>query len=98
MLSEQSLENKKFKHVCEVCGLEEMLTAEEAYNAGWDYPPFMGEFGVVSPRTCPICPMMATAWAALTLQQKTPDQLSDNQKKAVKRIIAEPFTILTDDV
>jgi hypothetical protein len=97
MLSEKLLENKRFKHVCEVCGLEEMLTVEEAYNAGWDYPPLMGEFGVVSPRTCPNCPMMATVWAALTLQKKTPDQISDNQKEAVKRIIAEPFTILTDN-
>lgn len=32
----------KLKHICEVCGREEILTPEEAYRAGWDYPPKMG--------------------------------------------------------
>lgn len=29
----------KLKHICEVCGSEGILTPEEAYRAGWDYPP-----------------------------------------------------------
>ena len=49
---------QKLKHICEVCGKEELLAPEEAFLAGWDYPPRMGAFGIVSPRTCPDCSMM----------------------------------------
>ena len=52
---------EKIKYVCEVCGKTEIMTPEEAYQEGWDYPPFMGSYGVVSARTCPRCPMMKTA-------------------------------------
>ena len=27
----------KLRHICEVCGREEVLTPEEAYSAGWDW-------------------------------------------------------------
>lgn len=47
---------EKMKYVCEVCGNTEIMTPEEAYQEGWDYPPFMGSYGVVSARTCPRCP------------------------------------------
>ena len=40
-------------HICEVCGRTEVLTPQEAFDKGWDYPPMMGSFGVVSPRTYP---------------------------------------------
>ena len=33
---------KKLMHICEVCGKTEILTSEESFNAGWDYPPRMG--------------------------------------------------------
>lgn len=33
------------KHICEVCGVEEILTPETGFEAGWDYPPKMGAFG-----------------------------------------------------
>ena len=49
-------------HICEVCGRTEVLTPQEAFDEGWDYPPMMGSFGVVSPRTCPNCLMVDTAW------------------------------------
>lgn len=35
---------KKLIHICEVCGKTEILTPEEAFNDGWDYPPRMGGF------------------------------------------------------
>ena len=38
---------KKLIHICEVCGKTEILTPEEAFNEGWDYPPRMGDFGIV---------------------------------------------------
>lgn len=37
----------KLIHICEVCGKTEILTPEEAFNEGWDYPPRMGSFGIV---------------------------------------------------
>ena len=79
----------KQRYICEVCGKEEVLTPDEAFNEGWDYPPFIGEFGVVSPRTCPDCPMEKTAWAALVLEKKTYPELTDQQKATVQRIMKE---------
>ena len=76
-------------YICEVCGKEEMLTPDEAFNEGWDYPPFIGEFGAVSPRTCPDCPMEKTAWAALVLEKKTYPELTDRQKATIQRIMKE---------
>ena len=81
---------EKFKHICEVCGKEEILTSEEAYAEGWDYPPFMGTFGIVSPRTCPDCSMKETAWFALTCKKKPLAELSEKQRAAVNRILTEP--------
>ena len=90
-------EKRKLKHICEVCGKEEILTIDEGYNAGWDYPPIMGLFGIVSPRTCPNCNIMETLWAALVLKKKSKDELSDRQKETLQRILAEPESILPDD-
>ncbi|ULP48019.1 hypothetical protein [Mycolicibacter virginiensis] len=83
----------KLLHVCEVCDLKEILTPDEAYAAGWDYPPRMGVFGVVSPRTCPKCPIAETVWWALAMVGRTLDQLTDKQRAAVARILAEPASI-----
>ncbi len=79
----------KNKYICEVCGKEEWLTPDEAFEKGWDYPPFIGEFGVVSPRTCPDCPIEETAWAAFVLKNKTYPELSERQQKTVQRIMNE---------
>ena len=51
---------RKLIHICEVCGKTELLTPEEAFNEGWDYPPRMGGFGIVGPRTCGDCPINLT--------------------------------------
>ena len=37
---------KKNRYICEVCGKVEILTTDEAFEKGWDYPPFIGEFGL----------------------------------------------------
>lgn len=87
---------QKLKHICEVCGKEELLAPEEAFLAGWDYPPRMGAFGIVSPRTCPDCSMMDTLWAALVMEKKTVEELNTRQKKTLKRILGEPGSILPD--
>lgn len=80
---------EKIKHWCEVCGLEEMLTASEAYSAGWDFPPKMGVWGVVSPRTCGNCSIHLTAWWQLAAENVTHEDLSDKHKATVKRILSE---------
>ncbi len=87
---------QKYKHICEVCGRTEVLTPEEAFEAGWDYPPRMGAFGIVSPRTCPDCSMMDTVWAALVLRHEPMDELTDDQKITLLRIVNEPDSIMPD--
>lgn len=73
-----------------------MITPQEAYDAGWDYPPRMGSFGVVSPRTCGNCRMVDTAWAALVFDKKTAAELSEQQVQTIVRILGEPDSILPD--
>ena len=87
---------QKYKHICEVCGRTELLTPQEAYQAGWDYPPGMGSFGIVSARTCPNCSIFDTVWAALTLHHKKADELTEKQKETLVRIITEPYSILPE--
>lgn len=87
----------KLRHICEVCGREEILTPEEAFNAGWDYPPKMGSFGIVSQRTCPHCPVNKTAWWAIVVEHEHPNALPDKQKAVINRILQEPESILVED-
>lgn len=75
-----------FEHICEVCGKTAMLTSQDAYWAGWDYPPEMGEFGIISPRTCEHCPMDATVWWAIAMDKFTLDELTPDQLKTIARI------------
>jgi hypothetical protein len=82
-------ENNPFPHICEVCELETNITSETAYTTGWDYPPGIGVFGIVSPRTCPDCMMTETAWYALACDKKPYNELTEKQKAAVKRILSE---------
>ena len=49
-------------YICEVCDVTEELEPDGAFNSGWDYPPFMGAWGVVGARTCPSCTIDKTAW------------------------------------
>lgn len=44
-----------FWHCCEVCGKKEWITAEQAAEAGWIYPPQVGKFGEIGPRVCGDC-------------------------------------------
>ena len=82
---------KKMKHVyvCEVCGKTETLTEEEAYNEGWDYPPFMGTYGVLSARTCPDCPIEKTLWYRSLTGSATLENLTKKDKDLLTRIFME---------
>ena len=87
----------KLRHVCEVCGKEEVLTPDEAFEKGWDYPPRIGMFGVLSPRTCGDCAMADTIWWKLMYQNVKPEDLSDKDKLTLSRILNEPASILVDE-
>jgi hypothetical protein len=81
-------------HICEVCDRTETMTPSEAFDEGWDYPPRMGVFGTVSPRTCGDCPITGTVWAAPMLVGKEQGDLTDKQKTVLSRILGETETIL----
>lgn len=85
---------KLLRHICEVCGRDEVLDSDAAYAAGWDYPPRMGVFGVVSPRTCGSCSIADTVWAALMMHGVSADELTPAQRAVVERIAAEPESIM----
>ncbi|MCI8424633.1 MAG: DUF4248 domain-containing protein [Adlercreutzia sp.] len=84
---------KKLLHICEVCGKEEVLTPDEAFNQGWDYPPRMGAFGIVSPRTCGSCPINKTVWWDLVCEKKQTNELTPHQLETIVRILGEPVSI-----
>jgi hypothetical protein len=94
------------KYLCEVCGKEEELTEKEAYEAGWDYPPFIGQWGVVSPRTCGDCGIEKTAyWAVITDQVPTVAQLvtieriiHETPPKPGEQEVREQITSLLEDI
>lgn len=79
----------KFNHICEACGKEELLTSDESYKAGWDYPPNMGAWGIISPRTCGGCTIDKTLWWALAIEGKLLEELTDEQKTTLQRITDE---------
>ncbi|PVA29539.1 hypothetical protein [Mycobacteroides abscessus] len=81
------------RHICEVCGLEAILTPEAAFDAGWDYPPKMGSFGIVSPRTCSDCVIQRTVWWAIEVGGYTADMLTPEQRTTLERICGEPDSI-----
>ncbi len=83
-------------HICEVCGKTEVLDSDEAYKRGWDYPPNMGTFGVISPRTCEFCPINKTLWWDLVFEKKAFRELSQNQKTTLERILGEPDSVRPD--
>ena len=85
---------QKLIHICEVCGKTEILTPEQAFNEGWDYPPRMGMFGVVSPRTCGDCSVVGTLWMALQSGKvKSISDMSPKQRAVLERIQNEPASI-----
>ena len=58
----ESMKTRPFWHYCEVCGKKEFVTAEEAFQDGWDYPPNIGYFGLLGPRTCGNCSLQDTLY------------------------------------
>lgn len=83
------MDEERFEHWCEACGTTAMLTSEEAFEVGWDFPPRMGAWGVVSPRTCGDCGIEQTLWWALTVEKKSIDDCTPHQRQVLARILNE---------
>lgn len=94
MSSPASSDQPRFVHWCEACGREEVMTSTEAYAAGWDAPPTMGTFGVLSPRTCPACPLSATLWWRVVVDRFDSADFSDADRAVLARIAGEPESML----
>ncbi|WP_220456771.1 hypothetical protein [Changpingibacter yushuensis] len=81
------MDEERFEHWCEARDTTAILTCEEAFEAGWDSPPRMGAWGVVSPRTCGDCGIEQTLWWALTVEKKSIDDCAPQQRQLLARIL-----------
>ena len=96
----ESMNTRPFWHYCEVCGKKEFITAKEALDAGWDYPPHFGGFGLLGPRTCGDCSLKDTLFWKVHTEFPLPivinEQLTPEEKIIWQRIKAEPESLLEE--
>ena len=94
----KSMETRPFWHYCEVCGKKEFITAQDAYNSGWDYPPQIGVFGLLGPRTCRGCSIADTLYMKINAPDRIPlvveSELTPEELATWKRIKGEPESLL----
>lgn len=94
----ESMKHRPFWHYCEVCGKKELLTAAEAFKAGWDYPPDMGCFGLLGPRTCGGCSIKETLFWKVNTSGGIPvvvkSALTPEELEVWERIRGEPQSLL----
>lgn len=82
-------------HICEVCGVEKTMDSEEAFQEGWDYPPRMGTFGIVSPRTCGNCGIEKTLyWRLINYKGEDAYPATEEDRVLLERIQNEPESVL----
>lgn len=83
----------RLKYICESCGRTEIFEdPEEAFDEGWDYPPKMGKFGKISPRTCGNCGIENTLyWKLITNSIISSDKATANGEKLQKNSSGEPI-------
>ncbi len=97
----KSMDTRPFWHYCEGgCGTKLYCTAQEAFDAGWDYPPQIGSFGLLGPRTCGRCSITDTLWWKVQ-QQEIPIVIEKNltaeELKTWRRIKKEPESLLEEE-
>lgn len=97
----ESMNERPFWHYCEVCGKKEFITAKDAHNNGWDYPPNIGHFGLLSPRTCGNCLMKDTLFWKINQGGGIPlvieSALTPEELVTWRRIKGEPESLLVDE-
>lgn len=97
----ESMNHRSFWHYCEVCGKKEYLTAEEAHDQGWDYPPKAGVFGLLGPRTCGECHMTDTLYWKVTASDfpiVIEKKLSPEELITWRRIKNEPNSLISEEI
>ena len=87
-------DNMVLCHICENCGKEEIISVNDAYDRGWDYPPKMGSFKVISPRKCGDCGIETTLWWEMAINRTPIEQLSPKHMQTLQRIMTEPESII----
>lgn len=98
-----SMKTRPFWHYCEVCGKKEYITAQQAYDTGWDYPPNMGRFGLLGPRTCGGCLLKDTLYWSVNTEKKVPipvvvDGILTPEERIIwRRIKSEPESLLEEE-
>lgn len=96
----ESMNTRPFWHYCEVCGKKEFITAQDAFDSGWDYPPNMGHFGLLGPRTCGGCLLKDTLFWRVNTDKKIPlpivveEALTPEELVTWERIKGEPESLL----
>ncbi len=99
----ESMKTRPFWHYCEVCGKKEFITAQDAFDAGWDYPPHMGHFGFLGPRTCGNCLLKDTLYWRVNTEKKVPipvvvdGMLTTEERITWRRIKEEPESLLEEE-
>ncbi len=96
----ESMNSRPFWHYCESCGAKIYCTAEEAFDNGWDYPPRIGAFGLLGPRTCGNCTIIDTLYLKV-MKQKIPivieSNLTEKELRTWRRIKNEPESLLEEE-
>ena len=80
--------------VCENCGKVKIFEdGDGPFNAGWDWPPRMGFWGIVSARTCgdPGCNITTSVWSRLNTKEENPPELTQHQRDTIERIVLERY-------
>lgn len=97
----ESMQTRPFWHYCEVCGKKEFMTAQDAYDSGWDYPPRMGSFGLLGPRTCGDCSVADTLYMKIHAPGRLPvvleSELTPEELITWRRIKGEPESLLDEE-
>lgn len=97
----ESMKERRFWHFCEVCGKAAWITAREARDDGWRYPPHTGGFGLLGPRICGSCPLTDTLFWKVHTSGGMPivceGSLSPQELVTWRRIKGEPESLLRDE-
>lgn len=70
---------------------------QEAFEAGWDYPPKIGTFGLLGPRTCGNCLLTDTLFFRVYQQENSiviERNLTEKEAQTWQRIKNEPESLL----